>query len=136
MATKVIQIMEKTAEGYDELIPISGGINIRITSKAGTTVTCSFNGVNQSYTYNTDGVHDFFGSGYGEYTIIATNGTYTNTITKIFNESKLYKLTIMLFLFALSKSTISCVVPFPVSKPTCVSVLLKQANLLLTFIKK
>ena len=95
MATKVIQMMEKTADGYDELIPISRVINIRITSKAGTTVTCSFNGGNQSYTYNTDGVHDFFGSEYGEYTIIATNGTYTHTTTKIFNESKLYELTVV-----------------------------------------
>lgn len=95
MATKVIQMMEKTAEGYDELIPVGGGINIRITSKAGTTVTCTFNGSNQSYTYNTDGVHDFFGTGYGEYTLTATDGAYTNTITKIFNEAKLYELTVV-----------------------------------------
>ena len=95
MAIKVIQIMEKTVEGYDELIPVGGGINIRITSKAGTTVTCTFNGSNQSYTYDTDGVHDFFGSGYGEYTLTATDGTYTNTMTKIFNENKLYELTVV-----------------------------------------
>lgn len=97
MAIKVIQMMEKTTEGYDELIPVGGGIDIRITSKAGTTVTCTFNGSNQSYTYNTDGVHDFFGSGYGEYTLTATDGTYTNTITKIFNETKLYELTVIVF---------------------------------------
>ena len=44
MATKVIQMMEKTAEGYDELIPTGGGIVIRVTAEAGSAVTCTFEG--------------------------------------------------------------------------------------------
>ena len=92
MATKIIQMMEKTAEGYDELISTGGGIVIRILSLEGTTVTCSFNGRGQSYTFATTETHDFYGVGYGEYTITATDGVNTNTITKEIKDSKLYEI--------------------------------------------
>ena len=91
MATKVIQMMEKTVEGYDMLIPAGGGIVIRVTSLAGATVTCSFNGQGQSYTFPSNEAYDFYGVGYGMYTITATDGENTNTITKEIKECKLYE---------------------------------------------
>lgn len=93
MVTKVIQMMEKTVDGYDKLIPTGAGIVIRIFSLEGTTVTCSFNGQGESYTFTTTGTHDFYGAVYGEYTITATDGVDTNTITKEIKDSKLYEMT-------------------------------------------
>ena len=93
MATKVIQMMEKTADGYDMLIPAGGGIVFRVTSVAGTTVTCSLGeGGGQTYTYLEDGVYDFYGAGYGTYTFTVTNDSITNTFTKFVSESKMYEI--------------------------------------------
>ena len=93
MAIKVIQMMEKTTNGYDKLIPAGGGIVFRVTSVAGTTVTCSLGEEDgQTYTYLEDGVHDFYGVGYGVYTLTFTDGSGTNTFTKTVSESKLYEI--------------------------------------------
>lgn len=92
MATKVIQIMEKTVEGYDMLIPAGGGVVIRVTSLAGTTVTCSFNEQTQSYTFSSDGTYDFYGVGYGEYTFTIIGMGITRTETLNVTESKIYEL--------------------------------------------
>lgn len=93
MATKIIQMMEKTTGGYDELIPVGGGIVFRVTSVAGTTVTCSLGeGDSQTYTYLEDGTYDFYGAGYGVYTFTFTDDSGTNTFTKIVSESKIYEI--------------------------------------------
>lgn len=90
MATKVIQMMEKTSSGYDTLIPIGGGIVLRVTSSSGTTVSCSFNGATQSHTFTEDGSYDFYGSGYGNYSFTMVNDTGSNTYTQVVSESKIY----------------------------------------------
>lgn len=94
MATKVIQMMEKTVEGYDMLIPAGGGVVIRVTSSAGTTVTCSLNGRRQSYTFSSNEAHDFYGVGYGEYTFTVTGMGITRTETLNVTESKIYELSL------------------------------------------
>ena len=114
MATKAIQMMEKTAEGYDELIPIGGGIVFRVNSTIGTSVTCTFNGMQQSYTFTEDGMHDFYGSTYGTYNFIATKGVATKSFTQEVSESKIYNMSILLvdgIIFRVTSSsgtTISC----------------------------
>lgn len=93
MATKAIQIMEKTAEGYDELIPVGGGgIVIRVTAEAENTVTCAFEGKSQVYVYTADGTHDFYGWGYGKYTITSRFHTFTKVVEQDVLESKLYEI--------------------------------------------
>lgn len=92
MATKVIQMMEKTADGYDELIPVGGGIVFRVSSQQGVTVTCTLGESSQTYVYTADESHDFFGSGYGTYTFTATRDGQTNTTPLEVTESKLYEL--------------------------------------------
>lgn len=92
MAVKAIQMMEKTANGYNMLVPAGGWVVIRVTSVAGTTVTCSFNEWVQSYTFSSNETHDFYGVGYGVYTMTATDGANTHTITKEIKESKLYEI--------------------------------------------
>lgn len=94
MATKLIQMMEKTADGYDELIPTVAGIVIRIISLEGTTVTCSFNEQTQSYTFSSDGTYDFYGVGYGEYTFTVTKMGITRTETLNVTECKIYELSL------------------------------------------
>lgn len=114
MATKVIQMMEKTAGGYDELIPIGGGIVFRVNSTIGTSVTCTFNGLQQSYTFTKDGTHDFYGSTYGTYNFIATKGVATKSFRQEVSESKIYNMSIRLvdgIIFRVTSSsgtTISC----------------------------
>ena len=92
MAVKAIQMMEKTANGYNMLVPAGGWVVIRVTSVAGATVTCSFNEWVQSYTFSSNETHDFYGVGYGVYTMTATDGSNTRTITKEIKESKLYEI--------------------------------------------
>lgn len=92
MAVKAIQMMEKTADGYNMLVSTGGRAVIRVTSIAGTTVTCSFNEWVQSYTFSSNETHDFYGVGYGVYTMTATDGANTHTITKEIKESKLYEI--------------------------------------------
>ena len=114
MATKVIQMMEKTADGYDELILLDRGIVFRVNSTAGTSVTCTFNGIQQSYTFTEDGLHDFYGSTYGTYNFIATKGVATKSFTQEVSESKIYNMSILLVdgiifrVTSLSGTTISC----------------------------
>ena len=96
MARKVIQMMEKTANGYDELIPAGGGIVFRINSTAETVVTCTFDGMQQSYTFTEDGLHDFYGSVYGTYNFMATKGVATKTFTQEVSETKIYNMSILL----------------------------------------
>ena len=97
MATKVIQMMEKTADGYDELIPIGAGIVIRVTAEAGSTVTCAFEGKSQVYTYIADGTHDFYGWGYGKYTITSRLDTFTKVVEQDVLESKLYEISALTY---------------------------------------
>ena len=94
MATKVIQMMEKTAEGYDTLIPVGGGIVLKVNSLQGTTVTCAFGESSQTYVYTADGFHEFFGSGYGVYTFTVTSGAHTYTDSLNVSESKIYELSL------------------------------------------
>ena len=114
MAIKVIQMMEKTADGYDELIPLDRGIVFRVNSTTGTAVTCTFNGMQQSYTFTEDGLHDFYGSTYGTYNFIATKGVATKSFTQEVSESKIYNMSILLvdgIIFRVTSSsgtTISC----------------------------
>ena len=114
MATKVIQMMEKTADGYDELILLDRGIVFRVNSTAGTSVTCTFNGIQQSYTFTEDGLHDFYGSTYGTYNFIATKGVATKSFTQEVSESKIYNMSMLLvdgIIFRVTSSsgtTISC----------------------------
>ena len=114
MATKVIQMMEKTADGYDELILLDRGIVFRVNSTAGTSVTCTFNGIQQSYTFTEDGLHDFYGSTYGTYNFIATKGVATKSFTQEVSESKIYNMSMLLVdgiifrVTSLSGTTISC----------------------------
>lgn len=97
MATKVIQMMEKTADGYDELIPIGAGIVIRVTAEAGSTVTCAFEGKSQVYTYTADGTYDFYGWGYGKYTITSRLDTFTKVVEQDVLESKLYEISALTY---------------------------------------
>lgn len=114
MAVKAIQMMEKTLEGYDELIPVGGGIVFRVNSTIGTSVTCTFNGMQQSYTFAEDGTHDFYGSTYGIYNFIATKGVATKSFRQEVSESKIYNMSIQLvdgIIFRVTSSsgtTISC----------------------------
>ena len=96
MVTKVIQMMEKTADGYDELIPAVGGIIIRVTAEAGSTVTCAFEGKSQVYVYTADGTHDFYGWSYGKYTITSRLDTFTKVIEQDVLESKLYEISALM----------------------------------------
>ena len=114
MVIKAIQMMEKTADDYDMLIPVGGGIVFRVNSTTGTAVTYTFNGMQQSYTFTEDGLHDFYGSTYGTYNFIATKGVATKSFTQEVSESKIYNMSILLvdgIIFRVTSSsgtTISC----------------------------
>ena len=105
MATKVIQMMEKTADGYDELIPTVAGIVIRIISLEGTMVTCSFNEQTQSYTFSSDGTYDLYGVGYGEYTFTVSRMGITRTETLNVTECKIYELSLYPTLSVLNENS-------------------------------
>ena len=109
MATKVIQMMEKTSSGYDTLIPIGGGIVLRVTSSSGTTVSCSFSGSTQTHTFTEDGSYDFYGSGYGTYNFTVQGGGYTYNDSLDVIESKIYLLTLLPVSVTLNENTWSAI---------------------------